>query len=265
MIQVSIVGLSGYQNNFFLSFTGPYQIFVRELVAVDGVDTSDIMLIDNMGCPTDGTIIKSVEKIEEGGKQHLQVPFEAFKFPTSDMVQFRALVTPCITRCDPVHCSAQGLDGKVEEKLSYGRRRRSAKLVDDNELVMTQAIRITDSFGFKKNNNKDDLLNELLLDSNDKDLITKMKEDIGDLPIMSSNNKQFDDCLNVTSMTIACVVFLFIQSVMIFLWAFCWFKRSKISDDKASFIQYPFTDKHQTSTLNFNPTFLPRQRLVLSP
>lgn len=216
------------------------------------------MLIDNMGCPTDGTIIKSVEKFESGDKFHLQVPFEAFKFPTSDMVQFRALVTPCITRCDPVHCSAQSADGKVEEKLSYGRRRRRSTKPDDNELVMTQAIRITDSFGFKKGT-KDDLLSDLL--AVEDTLITKPKE-IED-PV--SANKQYDECLNVTSMTIACAIFLLIQLAMIFLWAFCWFRRSKISDDRASFIQYPFSEKSITSNLSFNPTFLPRQRLVLSP
>lgn len=247
-----------------LFFTqGPYQIFVRELVAVDGVDTLDIMLIDNMGCPTDASILKSVEKVEDEYKYHLQVPFEAFKFPTSDMVQFRALVTPCITKCEPVHCSAQGVDGKVEEKMSYGRRRRSAENVDDNELVMTQAIKITDAFGFKKGS-KEEPLSDLL--SEEDVLITKYKDNSNDDFLSSSviSNK-YDKCLNVTSMTIAGILFLLIQLVMIFCWAFCWLKRSKLSDDKASFIPPPFSCKNVSSTLNFNPTLLPRQRLVLSP
>lgn len=229
-------------------------------MAVDGVDTLDIMLVDNMGCPTDASIMKAVEKVEDEQKYHLRVPFEAFKFPTSDMVQFRALVTPCITKCDPVPCSAQGVDGKVEEKVSYGRRRRSAES-DDNELVMTQAIKITDSFGFKQGS-KDEPLSDLL--AAEDVLITKYKDN--DFPSSSSvlSNK-YEKCLNVTSMTIAGVLFLLIQLVMIFCWAFCWLKRSKLSDDKASFIQQPFSCKSVSSTLSFNPTLLPRKRLVLSP
>jgi hypothetical protein len=39
------------------------------------------------------------------GKKILISNFDAFKFPTSDVVQFRALVTPCMPTCEPVDCS----------------------------------------------------------------------------------------------------------------------------------------------------------------
>lgn len=77
--------------------SSPYEIFVRELIASDGIDASEILLIDSIGCPTDYSIMNVLEEVDGSG-QTLQANFEAFKFPTSSVVQFRALVTPCIPR-----------------------------------------------------------------------------------------------------------------------------------------------------------------------
>merc|ERR1719350_1549509 len=41
----------------------PYEIFVRELVAMDGLDTSEILLIDSLGCPTDSSIMRALRPI----------------------------------------------------------------------------------------------------------------------------------------------------------------------------------------------------------
>lgn len=46
----------------------PYEIFVRELVAMDGVDSSEIVLIDSNGCPTDDFIMGPLFKSVESGK-----------------------------------------------------------------------------------------------------------------------------------------------------------------------------------------------------
>ena len=75
----------------------PYEIFVRELIASDGIDASEILLIDSIGCPTDYSIMGVLDEVNGKGNI-LQANFEAFKFPTSSVVQFRALVTPCIPR-----------------------------------------------------------------------------------------------------------------------------------------------------------------------
>ena len=48
-------------------------------------------------CPTDYSIMNVLEEVNGSG-QTLHANFEAFKFPTSSVVQFRALVTPCIPR-----------------------------------------------------------------------------------------------------------------------------------------------------------------------
>ncbi|KAI4492470.1 hypothetical protein M0804_002261 [Polistes exclamans] len=46
----------------------PYEIFVRELVAMDGVDSSEIVLIDSDGCPTDHVIMGPLYKSATSGK-----------------------------------------------------------------------------------------------------------------------------------------------------------------------------------------------------
>ena len=81
----------------------PYDMFVRDLVAMDGQDSSNILLVDSLGCPTDASIIKSLSSVRESPKI-LQANFDAFKFAGSSVVQFRAMVTPCIPQCDPVIC-----------------------------------------------------------------------------------------------------------------------------------------------------------------
>jgi len=50
--------------------------------------------------------------------------FDAFKFPTSEIVQFRALVTPCLPSCQPVICPVQDGNGLLQEIPSMGRRKR---------------------------------------------------------------------------------------------------------------------------------------------
>ena len=102
----------------------------------------------------------------DGNGQMLHANFDAFKFPTSDVVQFRALVTPCIPRCDPVRCGITDYLGQSHNIKSYGRRsrRKRSDLHADNplltytqrpnsrsmltpvELKVTSAIHISDKF-----------------------------------------------------------------------------------------------------------------------
>lgn len=46
----------------------PFEIFVRELVAMDGVDSSEITLIDSNGCPTEHFIMGPLAKSANSGK-----------------------------------------------------------------------------------------------------------------------------------------------------------------------------------------------------
>lgn len=102
----------------------PYEIFVRELVAMDGSDNAEIVLIDSRGCPTDHFIMGPIYKSAISGKILLS-HFDAFKFPSSEVVQFRALVTPCMPTCEPVQCDQEDLSGELRSLISFGRKRRS--------------------------------------------------------------------------------------------------------------------------------------------
>jgi len=51
-----------------LDRNSPYDMFVRELVAMDGVDSSEIVLIDSNGCPTDHFIMGPIYKSADSGK-----------------------------------------------------------------------------------------------------------------------------------------------------------------------------------------------------
>ena len=105
----------------------PYDMFVRDLVAMDGQDSSNILLVDSLGCPTDASIIKTLSTVRESPKI-LQANFDAFKFAGSSVVQFRAMVTPCIPRCDPVTCDPDHHNPRQ-------RVRRSAFMANLTELM----------------------------------------------------------------------------------------------------------------------------------
>ncbi|KAL7729793.1 hypothetical protein ACLKA6_014657 [Drosophila palustris] len=156
----------------------PYEIFVRELVAMDGSDSAEITLIDANGCPTDQYIMGTIQKLSHNRKVLLS-QFDAFKFPSSEVVQFRALVTPCIPRCEPVICDSEdGASGEQKSLVSFGRRKRSvfngtdgaefmvstrqqrqrrdvSPTPADDNILLVQSIQITDKFGFQAEDGSD--------------------------------------------------------------------------------------------------------------
>lgn len=64
-----------------------------------------IQFIDSDGCPTDANIMGPLIKMDPSGHRIL-APFDAFKFPTSDMVFFKAVVTSCVSECKPALCGS---------------------------------------------------------------------------------------------------------------------------------------------------------------
>ena len=141
---------------FHLNFTGPYEIFVREVIADDGEDTAEFTLIDERGCPVDINIMGSVRRVKNFPKS-LEAPFEAFKFPTSGIVQFRALVVPCLPSCKSVQCTINNFDGSRKKMNSLGRKKRSSleaserNETKENEMIVIQTINIVDKFPQNKN------------------------------------------------------------------------------------------------------------------
>jgi hypothetical protein len=141
----------------------PYEIFVRELVAMDGADSGEIVLIDSRGCPTDHFIMGPIYKSTDSGKSLLS-HFDAFKFPSSPTVQFRALVTPCMPTCEPVQCDDENFGGELRSIISYGRKKRSTNdtsvrrrrdVTNHDEMLLVQSIQINDKFGFASKQQQD--------------------------------------------------------------------------------------------------------------
>ncbi|XP_067124727.1 uncharacterized protein [Centruroides vittatus] len=191
----------------------PFEIFVRELVAMDGVDNSEILLIDNDGCPTDTTIMGPLSKVNSNG-QILQAPFDAFKFPTSDIVQFKALVTPCLPNCQPAKCTVRNF-GLSRELDSFGRKRRRRST--DEELVVVQSIQITDKFGFERNERK-------LTDFD-----SKQENSYPDEIVTEDKN---EGCINTIGLVVSCTCFLLAQFALILAWIVLWTrKKNKTSTD----------------------------------
>lgn len=169
----------------------PYEIFVRDLVAMDGQDNSEILLIDNRGCATDPTIMQSVIQVQAGTILH--APFQAFKFPASDVVQFRALVTPCLPKCEPVQCDVQGFDSVSRREQSFGRKRREVK---DTDIMVAQSVRITDKFQF-----------------------ASARQEEVDVEAAQGS------CSSFTGIVVACALFLFAQLVLLMAWSYLWHKK----------------------------------------
>ncbi|GFY47512.1 uncharacterized protein TNIN_237211 [Trichonephila inaurata madagascariensis] len=188
----------------------PYDIFVRELVAMDGIDNSEILLIDALGCPTDTLIMGALSKARTEAKI-LQATFDAFKFPTSEIVQFKALVTPCLPACEPADCSMRSFDGVSQRITSFGRKRRKRSSVEEDELVVVQTIHITDKFGFDRESRKMD--NSL----EEQDPFANRGDEIVSNPT----------CLNMAGLVISCSLFLVAQLVVLLGWAFFWHRRTK--------------------------------------
>lgn len=236
-----------------LDDNSPYQIFVRELIALDGVDSSEILLIDSMGCPTDPTIMGPIVTVESNnGAQILEAPFDAFKFPTSDVVQFKALVTPCLPKCEPVVCHVEDYYGIARKVDSFGKRRRrrganqpglgpEPDMSIEKDEIVYQSIRIEDKFKFDKPSRE-----EHFQQADHHVHNSHGGSGSGSAGGSSSSSSGFPDspCLNVTGVAIAVAIFLSTQICFVIFCIVLWHKRKPttkedklepVSNDSVSF------------------------------
>lgn len=195
----------------------PYEIFVRELVAMDGVDSSEIVLIDADGCPTDHFIMGPLYKSSDSGSGKILLSyFDAFKFPSSEVVQFRALVTPCMPTCEPVQCDQEDVSGELRSVHSFGkrRRRRSTKSTSNvrDDMLLVQSIQITDKFGFGAQQASPEM-------------------NPTDTTAFSIKHHEYNIdslCVNLFGVIISCLVFLAVQVAVLIAWAYVWNKKRHV-------------------------------------
>ncbi len=247
----------------------PYEIFVRDLVALDGVDNNEILLIDERGCPTDHQIMGIIDKSVDSTKILIS-NFDAFKFPTSDKVQFRGLVTPCLPACEPVQCEVTDYSGESRLANSYGRRKRSTdpltrrrRNAAQEEMLVVQTIEIVDKYKAPEpQSNADHLANDNLrpLDVHQPHNLYSFGHHDGlfhhrNANASSSLTEVFvkqnilpgGTCINTMGLIIAGALFLVAQLVIIVAWMYVWQRKrnAKQQDGMVNMVDVAVNQLHQ--------------------
>jgi len=141
------------------------------------------------------------------------------------MVQFRAMVTPCMPTCPPVTCDVLDYTGQTRQVESYGRKKRSSALMSmsrtkrqaaEEEVLLVQTLHIVDK-------------NQL-----------QQQRRNSNLPQIATNSTSFDSvfrsapiahCLEENTLISGAVVFLVIQVIILTMFVFLW-KRKRDSQAK---------------------------------
>jgi hypothetical protein len=148
--------------------------------------------------------------------------FDAFKFPSSEVVQFRALVTPCMPSCEPVQCDQEESTGELRSVISYGRRRRRSTSASQlrEDLLLVQSIQITDKFGFEQSSNRS---------LGREGPYVEVEEDgIGGGGGATTTAGLMGVCMNLGEAIVAGTVFLVAQIAIIAAWTFTWQRRRQM-------------------------------------
>jgi len=213
----------------------PYEIFVRDLVALDGSsDGTELLLIDERGCPTDASIMGEVYHSENSDKLSYS-DFDAFRFPTTDVVQFRAMITPCLPKCEPVKCDVLDYTGQTKAVDSFGRKKRSVmervkRATNPEELLVVQSLKIVDRYG-KREKHQPSLPNSL--DQDFKSIEENISEDIANTHVFEA------DCLDKSSMISGAVIFLALQVIIVILFAIIWRRNQRNNDKSLAMMESP--------------------------
>lgn len=146
--------------------------------------------------------------------------FDAFKFPSSEVVQFRALVTPCMPSCEPVQCDQEESTGELRSVISYGRRRRRSASPSQvrEDLLLVQSIQITDKFGFEQRDPKS---------ASSSGNSTSGREGVF-AEVEEATSGLMGVCMNLGEAIVAGTVFLVAQIAIIAAWTFTWQRRRQI-------------------------------------
>ena len=228
-VQSAVVGDPLKMTWEILDEQSPYEVFVRDLVATDGATNTELLLIDERGCPTDASIMGEVYHSEASDKLSYS-DFDAFRFPTSDVVQFRAMITPCLPKCEPVQCDVLDYTGQTKAVDSFGRKKRSApaprtrRATNPEELLVVQSLKIVDRYGKREKQKVPQPRSEL----------DQLEDLAADIPAIYET-----DCLNKSSMITGAILFLAAQLVIVILFALIWRRSQRGSDKALSMLESP--------------------------
>lgn len=210
-----------------LDLDSPYEIFVRDLVALDGATDTELVLIDERGCPADPSIMSELRKSEDVDKTLIS-SFDAFRFPTSRVVQFRAMVTPCMPKCEPVECDIRDYTGQSRTVDSYGRKKRwtsdsrQKRMADMEETLVVSTLQIVDRLG---NRNRLRQRPNTVQDVGFKNVSFNREVDSNQVVYSDSELELDGKCVDDTSMIAGAIVFFIVQIFLLLLWTVLWKKR----------------------------------------
>lgn len=231
----------------------PYEIFVRDLVAKDGNDQSEIVLIDSRGCPAEGQIMGPLVKDANNAKILLS-NFDAFKFPTSEVVQFRAHVTPCMPTCEPVDCTYDDYYGSGQQSIvsSYGKRKRRAltSTASTERHLVTNSFVVMDKFQQGKKKQESGHQEQARIQTQAPPSFYNVPKFQQKSPDFMNFNNDFqvaseqqvpeellrkeeaeeELCINVSGMIGAIVTFLVLQVIIAIVWTQLWQRKKKRSE-----------------------------------
>ncbi|EEC00548.1 conserved hypothetical protein, partial [Ixodes scapularis] len=198
----------------------PYEIFVRELVAMDGVDSNEILLVDSLGglCHPVGAV--RVAGLLAGAHALGTVvaaastsrPFLDSSTPGGDQFE----ITPRLRTMHPDWADQEDAASRARGGRSGGdssSTKDQGGEEDDDELVVVQTIHITDKFGFARSQRRND----------DNSIDGTLKQDTSEL-LMSTDGS---GCVNVIGLIVACSLFLMAQVVLLLVWGCVWQRRRK--------------------------------------
>ena len=175
-------------------------------------------------------------------------------------LKFKALVTPCLSSCEPAKCDVRTHDNMIRTLDSYGRRRKrsidalgssSSSLANNNnndaeELIVMQTIKIMDSFNSNSTKRRANKLENL----------------------ESWEWSTETECTSLITMIIICSLFLFGQLLIICIFIFIWnrkhsksqFKRQLLNSDLHSLSNFTTTSNY---SLDYSTgSTLPRAQLI---
>ena len=146
------------------------------------------------------------------------------------MVQFRAMVTPCMPTCPPVVCDVLDYTGQSRQVESYGRKKRwtepmtrSKRQADSEEVLVVQTLRIVDK------NKALEAAPTQPLTANVFDRPANVTRTGSSSPVIHETSmlptSTFHKCVEENTLISGAVIFLVIQVIILSMFVFLWKKK----------------------------------------
>ena len=143
------------------------------------------------------------------------------------MVQFRAMVTPCMPTCEPAKCDIMDYTGQSRTVDSYGRKKRwleplsnslatrTKRMAEPEEMLVIQTLRILDKNQLKRMAKKNSTSQPISSDDSK----------LNNFELIESANTR---CIDDTSLIAGAIVFISIQIMILVFWTVLWKRKRSV-------------------------------------